>query len=90
MPQVLHLINGEGLDRRIGSGEGRLKALLDSGKADREVADELFLSAFARYPTAEQWRAVESALAGTDAGREAVFRDLLWALVNAKEFLFSH
>jgi len=90
MPQVLHLINGEGLDRRIGSGEGRLKALLDSGKADREVADELFLSAFARYPTAEQWRAVESALTGSDAGREAVFRDLLWALVNAKEFLFSH
>jgi hypothetical protein len=90
MPQTLHLINGESLDGRINAGDGRLKAVLASGKADREAADELFLLAFARRSTDEQWRAVESALARSNEGREEVFRDLLWALVNSKEFLFSH
>jgi hypothetical protein len=90
MPQVLHLINGESLNRRIADGDGRLAHLLRSGKPDREIADALFLATLARHPTGEQWRAVESALSGSTDGREAVFRDLLWALINAKEFLFSH
>jgi hypothetical protein len=90
MPQTLHLINGEALDGRINAGDGRLKALLATGKSDREVADALFLLAFARRATDDQWRAVESALTRSAEGREDVFRDLLWALVNSKEFLFSH
>jgi len=90
MPQVLHLINGEALNRRIADRDGRLIGLLSSGQSDREVADELFLATLARRPTTEQWRAFETALSGSTEGREAVFRDLLWALINSKEFLFSH
>lgn len=89
MPQVLHLMNGEALDRRIDAADGRLNTLLKSGKADREVVETLFLSAFARRPSAEQWRTVESGLAGV-VDRGAVYRDLMWALVNSKEFLFGH
>jgi hypothetical protein len=89
MPQVLHLVNGEDLLRRIGSGDGRLEALLRSGRPDREVVEHLFLVTLSRRPTAAQWQAVEGALAsGTD--RQEVYRDLLWALLNSKEFLFGH
>ena len=89
MPQVLHLMNGDALNRRLADGEGRLADLLRSGKPDREVVDALFLAALARRPTESQWRAVESALSGAD-DRGGVFRDLAWALVNSKEFLFGH
>ena len=89
MPQVLHLMNGEALDRRIDAPEGRLGALLASGKPDVEVVETLFLATFARRPGIEQRRTVESALAGV-VDRRAVYRDLLWALVNSKEFLFGH
>ena len=89
MPQVLHLMNGEALDRRIDAPEGRLGVLLASGKPDVEVVETLFLATFARRPGIEQRRTVESALAGV-VDRRAVYRDLLWALVNSKEFLFGH
>ncbi len=89
MPQVLHLMNGENLNRRLAEPEGRLSLLLKSGKTDREITDTLFLASLARRATESQWQTVQSALIGAD-DRAAVFRDLAWALVNSKEFLFGH
>lgn len=89
MPQVLHLMNGEALGRRLSDGDGRVARLLKTGRTDREVIDRLFLASLGRPPDEAQRRAVEHALAG-GADRAAVFRDLAWALVNSKEFLFGH
>jgi hypothetical protein len=91
MPQVLHLMNGDDLNARIADGQGRIHALITQKLSDREIVDQLFLATFSRPPTADQWQSVESSLAkaGPDE-REAVLRDLLWALTNSKEFLFSH
>ena len=90
MPQVLHLMNGEALARRLDAPEGRLHALLTPGRPDREVADALFLATLGRRPTGPQWEAVSAALASAGADRPAAARDLLWALINSKEFLFNH
>lgn len=89
MPQVLHLMNGEALSRRLADGDGRVARLLKSGLPDREIVDRLFLTSLGRPPDDAQRRAVDHALAG-DSDRAAVFRDLAWALVNSKEFLFGH
>ena len=90
MPQVLHLLNGEPISRRISDGEGRLGRLLAPGRSDREVADQLFLASLGRRPTDAQWKAVQVALAEPGADRAGVFRDLVWAIVNSREFLFGH
>jgi hypothetical protein len=89
MPQVLHLMNGEAMERRLGADDGRLKGLVKSGASDRDIVNRLFLATLGRLPTDEQWRTIESDLASS-GDRESVMRDLLWALVNAKEFLFNH
>ena len=51
--------------------------------------EDLFLRTLSRLPTADQVAAVKKALAGGDNSIE-VYRDVLWALLNAKEFAFNH
>ena len=48
----------------------------------------LFLAALGRKPTPAEMQAVETALTEGDP-REEVFCDLLWALLNSKEFTFN-
>ena len=90
MPQVLHLMNGLTLAQRLADDEGRIAALVKSGLSDRAISDQLFLASLARRPTDDQWHAIEEALAAPGADRAATFRDLAWALINSKEFLFGH
>jgi hypothetical protein len=89
MPQLLHLRNGDSVVQKINAGKGRLAALLKAKKDDTQVAEELFLATLSRPPSAAEAAAVKGALA--DGGpRDEVFRDLLWALLNSKEFTFNH
>jgi hypothetical protein len=87
LPQLLHVRNGEDIQRQIGDAGGRLASLLKNPDND-QVARELFLATVARLPLENELKAIHDTLA-TDQ-REAVFKDLLWALLNSKEFAFNH
>jgi Protein of unknown function (DUF1549)/Protein of unknown function (DUF1553) len=89
MPQLLHLQNGEAVVQKIRSGDGRLSKWLGDKKTDAQIIDELFLTTLSRLPTASERTAVTKAL-GDGSPRDEVFRDLFWALLNAKEFTFNH
>jgi hypothetical protein len=90
--QTLHLINGETLHQRISSKEGNLARWLgDSSMDNKAVLEQLFLSAVSRFPAAKEAHAIESELQQQGpTGRAAVFQDVLWALLNSKEFLYVH
>ena len=85
LPQLLHLKNGDEIQRQI--GDGRLKELLKEAD-NRKVTTELFRATLSREPTDPELAAIEQQLAGDS--REAVFSDLFWALLNSKEFAFNH
>jgi hypothetical protein len=87
LPQLLHLQNGDEMQRQIQDAGGRLASLLRSGD-DRAVTDGLFLATLARRPSEAEAAAAMKALEGEK--REEVFRDLFWALMNSKEFTFNH
>jgi hypothetical protein len=87
LPQLLHLKNSEDLHQRIIKEGARLDSLLQRS-GNGEVVRELFLSTVSRLPTDAETGAIEAQLAGAD--RRAVFSDLLWALLNSKEFAFNH
>jgi hypothetical protein len=55
---------------------------------DKAVIDALYLSTLARLPSDNERTLLHTALAADK--REAVFRDLFWALLNSKEFTFNH
>lgn len=88
LPQLLHLQNGDGLLDKMKSGDGALARLLASGATDDAVLDELFLATLARLPTDRERADIRPSLAGAD--RREVLTDVLWALVNSKEFTFNH
>ena len=88
LPQVLHLINGDVTTVRVANASGWLIPALAAEKDDGKVIDELFLRTLSRWPIAEEKAKVRAALTG--APRDELFRDLLWALLNSKDFLFNH
>jgi hypothetical protein len=89
LPQVLHLHGGEDVLKKVRSDQGRLAAMLKDEPDNAKVTEQLFVLAVARRPTPAEVDAVAKALAAGD-GREDVFRDLFWALLNSKEFSFNH
>jgi hypothetical protein len=73
----------------VADGAGRIAKAVLSGKPDRELIEELYLSSLSRPPTdAELDKALKFLQTGT--GRAARAQDLLWALVNSKAFLYNY
>jgi hypothetical protein len=96
LPQLLHLIGGDTVQRKIDSGkspQGRLAKLLAAKVSDREMMEELVLATLCRLPRPAEIAVFEKTLRQTLATgdtREVFYRDLFWALLNSNEFAFNH
>lgn len=88
LPQLLHLINGEAVTNKIRAADGRLATLLAREADDAKVLDEVFLATLGRLPTDVQRQTIGAALKAGDP-RDAVFQDLMWALLNSNDFAFN-
>ena len=87
--QAFQLITGELVNRMLTNPQNNVGKLLTAGTADESMVDELFLTALARHPSAREKQASLAMLAKTK-DRRAALEDLLWGLINAKEFLLRH
>ena len=93
LAQVLLLANSDEIENKIGSGEGKIAKLLKDKKTDKEIVDELYLSALSRFPTAEEQATLLKFLepfATKPQDRQQAIEDVLWTVLNAKEFMFTH
>ena len=84
---ALHLINGPAINEKLRGGV--LDDLLSRDLPPRELVEELYLRALSRYPTAQE-RAEWEPMLATAAGKAQSAPDLLWALLNSREFAFNH
>lgn len=101
LAQSLHLLNASDIKGKLASSGGRAERLAKSAQPVEEKVAELYMAAFARAPRTEEVKTAGEYLAeprtGSDgkpldaqrAAREN-FQDLIWALINTKEFLFNH
>jgi len=87
--QVLYMMNSAGINNRLADKEGRVVSLVESKKTPGEIVEELYLAALSRYPTQVERRAAVPALA-LAKDRSVAAQDLMWALLNSKEFVFNH
>ncbi|MSU35745.1 MAG: DUF1553 domain-containing protein [Pedosphaera sp.] len=89
--QVLHLANGDTLNRKLAAAGNRLSRMLDEHWSPEKMVDELCFAAFARPPRDAERERLGRVLA--EAGpkeRRAVLEDTFWAVLSSKEFLFTH
>ena len=101
LAQSLHLLNSADIKGKLSGASGRADKLVKAGGTDAEKIRSLYLTAFARSPSVEEVREAEEYLKRplTDARGEPLdplkakrssLEDLIWALMNAKEFLYNH
>ena len=91
--QALHLMNGEVLRERLRADNNVLSEFLDRGLDDGTIIDRLYLRAYSRRPDLDKRSAIDEYLAaGTRAGHERrrSLENVLWAILNAKEFQLNH
>ena len=87
LAQALHTLNGDTLSQKIADGNGRLAKLLKENKPFDENVTELYLATFSRRPTAEELATCKSFL-DQSPDPKSFYEDLLWTLVNSKQFLY--
>jgi hypothetical protein len=88
--QRLHLLNSGQILTKINKSEN-LRAIFKTPGGQKAVVTKLYLTILSRYPTDEEWAAVEAYAQTSEAkgGWKAV-QDLTWALLNSPEFVFRH
>jgi hypothetical protein len=87
--QALHLLNGDFLNKKIADRAGRIETLTKAKATPEAVIDELYLVTLSRPPRPEETAKARQWLTEAATPREGA-QDLLWALLNSKEFLFNH
>lgn len=101
LAQSLHLINANEIKSKLAHPQGRARRLAAEEKPPEAKIRELYLVAFSRAPTPEELQTALEYIAEPrlDAAGKPVsakqalqenFQDLIWALMNTKEFLFNH
>ncbi len=87
LAQALHTLNGDILAKKIADKKGRVATLLAEKKPHEEIVRELYLATLCRLPSDAEVAAANEFLAESPSPQE-FYEDLLWALINSKQFLF--
>ena len=87
LAQALHTLNGDTIAGKVASKQGRVAKLLAAKKTHQQIVEELYLATLARMPTTGEQKACQEFLEQSPSPKEC-YEDLLWALLNSKQFLF--
>ena len=90
LAQSLHLLNSNEMQAKLSVGQGiAARFATETSRSNEEKVTELYLRAFSRKPTPTELERSTAYLSGKSNSKES-YEDLIWALVNSKEFLFNH
>jgi hypothetical protein len=87
LAQALHTLNGDVVATKIADANGRVAKLIAAKKPHDDIVTELYLATLSRRPSAAELGASQKFLSESPSPQEC-YQDLLWALINSKQFLF--
>ncbi len=90
LAQALHLLNSDEVQGKVSNG-GRIAALTkaDDKRTDAEKVEDIFLWAFGRKPTENDLKVSLAHVAKHEKNKRTAYENILWALLNTKEFQFN-
>ncbi len=87
--QSLQMISSDYIARKLRDNNGLAARLAASKMPMEAVIEELYLTTLSRYPTDAERQTILATPIDAKQRREKI-EDLLWVLMNTKEFLFNH
>jgi len=90
MLQALNFLNGKSILSRVKNPAARPGLLTRSKTTDERMVIDLYLWTIARSPSAKELKLGLDYLKEGAADRTAAVQDLMWALLNSKDFLLVH
>ncbi|HEV2971970.1 MAG TPA: DUF1549 and DUF1553 domain-containing protein [Pirellulales bacterium] len=90
LAQSLHLLNSAEVQNKLSAASGRAAALAaDQQHTHAQKIERLYLQFYSRRPAPEETALAVAHIAKTKNDK-AAYEDIVWALINTKEFLFNH
>ncbi len=99
LAQSLHLLNAKDIQEKLANDKGRAAELAAATRTEDEKIRELYLLAYAREPVAGEVETAKTHIGKVTHGKKdkdltgaerQAYEDIIWALINTKEFLFNH
>jgi hypothetical protein len=91
LAQSLHLLNSKEIQDKIAAGTGRAAQLAgDTETATDAKIRQLYLWVYSRQPTDDEVAIAAAHVEKHKDNPQPAWEDLVWALINTKEFLFNH
>ena len=89
MAQCLQLLNSSDMYNKLNSP--RVTQLATDKTEFAEKIRNLYLQALSRYPSQDEIEVYSRYIKSAKPGQErAAYQDIVWAIVNTKEFMFNH
>jgi hypothetical protein len=89
LAQALHLLNSDEIQNKLTRAGGRAALLAADKRPDAEKVEELFLWAFGRRPSLEHLQIALAHIERHADNKAIAYQNLIWALINTKEFEFN-
>jgi hypothetical protein len=89
LAQALHLLNSQEIQDKLARANGRADLLAKDPRPDAEKVEEMFLWAFGRRPTAQHLQVALEHITRNATNKKLAYENIIWALVNTKEFVFN-
>jgi len=89
LAQALHLLNSQEIQDKLSRGNGRADLLAKDPRPDQEKVSEMFMWVFSRRPSPEHLTVAMEHINRHATNKKLAYENLLWALINTKEFIFN-
>lgn len=88
LAQCLHLLNSSEVQGKVAGS--RASSLAGGQESHEERIKQLYLVAFAREPDSEETQVAAAYIEKHKDNIKGAYEDLLWVIINTKEFMFNH